>query len=185
MSNPWLEGLRAHARYNRWMNEKLYSLCETLDDASRKLDRGAFFGSIHRTLNHILLADRVWMHRFTGDPERYQSRDRDGVPIRVTSLGQELYASFDELREQRARTDGDILAWTDALEEGFLTRVLSYATSSGVTMEHPGWWAVTHFFNHQTHHRGQVTTLMMQAGVDPGSTDLIAMLRDEAIAARA
>ena len=185
MTTPLLDVFRAHARYNRWMNDKIFALCATLDDAERKRDRGAFFGSIHRTLNHILLGDRTWMLRFTGDRERYESRDASGAPIRITSLGQELYASFDELREQRARTDADILAWTSTLEERWVTTELAYKTSTGWEMKHPAWWALTHFFNHQTHHRGQITTLMMQAGIDPGVTDMIAMFRDEDSATRA
>jgi uncharacterized damage-inducible protein DinB len=180
MTTPLLAVTHAHAQYNQWMNDKIYAACATLDDAARKLDRGAFFGSIHRTLNHLLLADRVWMGRFTSDPQRFQSRTADGEPIPVTSLGQELYVSYDALRAERVRTDRDIIAWAEGLDEAFLGSVLAYQTSSGVRMSHPAWWAVTHFFNHQTHHRGQVTTLMKQAGLDPGVTDLVAMLRERA-----
>ncbi len=168
-----LESYRAHARYNRWMNEKIYALCaERLDDAARKLDRGAFFGSIHRTLNHLLLADRVWLGRFTGQPFTFGGLD------------QELYAEFETLRAERQKTDAELSAWVEGLDDAALEGRLEYKTSRGDLMSHPLWWAISHCFNHQTHHRGQVTTLLMQAGVDPGVTDLVAMLRSEAAASR-
>jgi uncharacterized damage-inducible protein DinB len=181
----WLEQYRALARYNRLMNVKLYRLTGTLDDEARKRDRGAFFGSIHGTLNHLLLGDRIWMGRFTGDSERHASRDGAGNVIAFRALSQELYADFAVLSAERARTDDDILAYVQALDAESLEKPLAYRTTAGTPQEQRLWWLLTHFFNHQTHHRGQVTTLLMQAGVDPGSTDLIAMLRDEAAFARA
>lgn len=169
------------ARYNTWMNRRLYALCaERLTDERRKEDRGAFFRSIHGTLNHILLADRAWLGRFVGDRERYASRDASGEIIQVKSLDQELYSSFDELRAQRLQTDADIESWAAGLDEQRLTAPLTYRTSSGEHYSHPLWWAVSHFFNHQTHHRGQVTNMLNQLGVDPGVTDLAVMLREEA-----
>jgi uncharacterized damage-inducible protein DinB len=60
------------------------------------------------------------------------------------------------------------------MADDFLTCAMRYSNTKGVRREHPAWIALTHFFNHQAHHRGQVTTLLMQAGVDPGVTDLIA-----------
>lgn len=179
-----IEQYRALARYNRWINRRLYACAAGLDDQERKRDRGAFFGSLHRTLNHLLLADRVWMMRFTADRERYASRDVTGEPIVVRALDQELYADFDVLHRERERTDEDILEWTYALDEATLDRTLEYRTSTGETQSHPAWWAVGHMFNHQTHHRGQAATLLKQAGIDPGVTDLIAMFREETIPTR-
>jgi uncharacterized damage-inducible protein DinB len=171
MSPEWLGAL---ARYNVWMNEKLYALCAALSDEERKRDRGAFFKSIHGTLNHLLLADRVWLARFTGEtvPEGFM-----GPGIR--SLDQELYADFDELRKERALTDRKLSAWVAELTPERLAAPLVYMRR-GQKQEFPLWQAVAHVFNHQTHHRGQVTTLLMQHGCDPGVTDLVAMLRDEA-----
>ena len=77
---------RALARYNRWMNERLYALCDEIPDADRKRDRGAFFRSIHGTLNHILLADRAWLGRFTGDPAKWHSRDAAGNVMEVRAM---------------------------------------------------------------------------------------------------
>jgi uncharacterized damage-inducible protein DinB len=160
-------------------------LAGTLTDADRRRDRGAFFGSIHGTFNHILLGDRIWMGRFTGDAERHTSRDGAGEPIAFRSLSQELYTDFALLSTERAKTDADILAYVAALDAEALQKPLAYRTTAGAAQEQVLWWLLTHFFNHQTHHRGQITTLLKQAGVDPGSTDLIAMLRDEEGFARA
>src|SRR5689334_1715037 len=120
----WHEQYLALAHYNRWMNERLYGLVGGMEDAERKRDRGAFFKSIHGTLNHILLGDRVWLGRFTGDRERYGSKTAQGETIVVTSMGQELYADFGDLARERAQTDGDILAYVGQLDEQALGRAL-------------------------------------------------------------
>jgi uncharacterized damage-inducible protein DinB len=157
-----LEWAGSLASYNRWMNERLYALCAELPDAERKRDRGAFFKSIHGTLNHLLLADRIWLGRFTG------------VPFPVTGLDQELYADFGELRSERERTDREITSWVASLAPDVFAGTLRYTSFvNPAPRSYPFWVAVTHFFNHQAHHRGQLTTLLMQAGVDPGVTDLI------------
>ena len=167
-----LEHARVMARYNRWMNDKLYAVAEKLTDAERKQDRGAFFGSIHRTLNHLLLADRVWLGRFTGAV----LQDGEIGPGGIRSLDQELYDDFGALRRERAKTEDELDAFVATLTEEKLTESLRFLRR-GVVNEFPLWHAVAHLFNHQTHHRGQVTTLLMQAGHDPGVTDLLAMLR--------
>jgi len=159
-----LAHVRRMARYNRWMNGKLYDCCAALSDAQRKEDAGAFFKSIHGTLNHLLVADRVWMGRFTG------------VAFVPQSLAQELYGDFQELRAQRALTDERIIAWTNGLGQKDLEGTLAYTSIVNPAPRTVGMdLAVTHFFNHQTHHRGQLTTLLMQRGVDPGVTDLMWM----------
>jgi len=165
-----LEHVRAMARYNRWMNDKLYAVAAELSEGERKKDRGAFFKSIHGTLNHILLGDRVWLSRFTDDPT---------IADGIVGLDQELYADFAELARERKKTDDGIDAWVATLTEEKLAATFRYLRR-GVEHTSPLWWCVIHFFNHQTHHRGQATTLFMQAGRDPGVTDLVAMLREEA-----
>jgi uncharacterized damage-inducible protein DinB len=148
------------AEYNHWMNQKLYALCAEISDEIRKQDRGAFFKSIHGTLNHLLFGDRVWLGRFTGQPFAAQ-------------MGQELYADFAELRREREKTDQFLLKWTQTLTEDWLQQSFQY--TSGVdkkTRVLPTWILVTHMFNHQIHHRGQLTTLLSQLGYDPGITDL-------------
>jgi uncharacterized damage-inducible protein DinB len=175
MSPEWLA---ASARYNRWMNDKLYALAATLSDEARKRDRGAFFKSIHGTFNHLLVADRVWLARFTGvsNPSGFMGPG-------IHSLDQELYADFDELRRERARTDDELTAWVSELTSERLAAPLVYMRGTQ-KQEFPLWWSVAHLFNHQTHHRGQATTLLTQQGHDPGVTDLIAMLREEEAARR-
>lgn len=148
------------AEYNHWMNRKLYAVCAELSDEQRREDQSAFFKSVHGTLNHILVGDRIWMGRFTGNPY-------------TASLGQELYADFNELRQQRELTDQQILEWSKQLTDEWLRQSLRYRSASdGVERVFPHWLLVTHLFNHQTHHRGQLTTLLNQMGYNPGVTDL-------------
>ncbi len=176
-----VEQYRAQARYNTWINDKVYRAARGLSDEKRKEDRGAFFKSVHGTLNHLLLADRVWMGRFTGDKEAFASRDLTGRVIVVTSLSQELYADFDELTQERHRTDEAIETFMEGLEPERLTREFHYQSMKGAPQSHVMWWALAHFFNHQTHHRGQVTTLLTQLGADVGVTDLVAFLRNPSL----
>lgn len=155
------EYARVMAAYNRWMNGKLYALCAALPDAERKRDLGAFFRSIHGTLNHVLWGDRVWMGRFTG---------RDYGKGRI---GLDLFDSFEELTAARQEMDGEIVAWAEALTETWLDEPISWTSGiDGRRRTLPHWVVVMQLFNHQTHHRGQVTTLLKQLGVDPGETDL-------------
>lgn len=173
-----IEHYRAMARYNRWMNETLYAVAAELTDEERKRDLGAFFKSLHGTFNHLLIADRVWSGRFSGDPKKGQSLDASGRPIPLNP-SVIAYEDFDQLRRERARTDDDIDAWLSTLDDDGLAKPFAYKNLAGEPFEHPMWWALSHFFNHQTHHRGQATTLIKQLGRDPGVTDLIAMLRSE------
>ncbi len=170
------EQYRWWARYNRWMNERLYAQAATLSDADRRRDLGAFFRSLHGTLNHVLWADRIWMWRFTKDAAIGASRDRAGNVIEYRLHDQELYADFDDLRRERAKTDRDIETWADGLDAERLAAPIRYSSVSAGAREHPLWMAVTHFFNHETHHRGQATTLLKQLGRDPGVTDFMAFL---------
>jgi uncharacterized damage-inducible protein DinB len=161
---------RTMARYNRWMNERLYECCAPVPESERKRDMGAFFKSIHGTLNHLLLADRVWMGRFVG-------------PVFVPkSLAEELHADFGELRRERAKMDAAIVSWASMLTEERLRGELTYTSIvSPQPRRIPMALAVMHFFNHQAHHRGQLTTLLMQQGIDPGVTDLMWMPQPEAV----
>ena len=170
---------RAMARYNRWMNGRLYDASARLDDEQRKRDVGAFFRSLHGTLNHLLVADRIWLGRLTMDPARGQSLAADGTVIPFTGLDQELYADFDQLRREREKADDDLIAWIESLSEADVAAPLQYHNLAGKAFASPLWHPVSHVFNHQTHHRGQVTALLFQLGVDPGVTDLVYMLRTE------
>ncbi|MDO8910100.1 MAG: DinB family protein [Pseudohongiella sp.] len=156
------------ASYNKWMNRRLYDVVATLDDETRKKDMGAFFKSVHGTLNHILLADKIWMGRFVQDP------------FSAKALSEELYADFNELRSERAKQDQRIVEWAVGLSAEELAEDLRFKPVTAAQEKVlPMWLVVTHFFNHQTHHRGQITTLLMQLGIDPGATDLPVMPRSE------
>ncbi|MGH7002668.1 MAG: DinB family protein, partial [Alphaproteobacteria bacterium] len=153
---------RTLAAYNRWMNGTVYAAAARLSDAERKRDLGAFFKSLHGTLNHILVGDRMWMGRLTGQP------------VSFPSLAHELCAGFDELRRERAVTDDAIDAFVETLTPERNAGPLRYRTAINPrNAAFPFGFVLTHFFNHQTHHRGQATTLLMQLGVDPGLTDLL------------
>ena len=151
------------ADYNAWMNERLYATCASMSDEERKRDRGAFFKSIHSTLNHILWADRVWMTRLAGKDF--------GPPV---ARGSDVFADFDELRHARTSLDADISRWAANLTEEGLNAPYTFVSPILKTARvQPTWSFVTHMFNHQTHHRGQLTTLLSQAGIDPGVTDVL------------
>jgi uncharacterized damage-inducible protein DinB len=151
------------ARYNRWQNENLYGVAEGLPEAERRRERGAFFGSIHKTLSHLLWADRIWMSRFTDLP-----RPQGGIRESVLQ-----YPDWPELARERGAFDEIILAWAERLDPSWLAAEQTFysgAAQREVTM--PRWLLVTHMFNHQTHHRGQVHCLLTQAGGKPHDTDL-------------
>lgn len=152
------------AQYSRWMNEKLYAHAATLTDAQRNEDRGAFFKSLHNTLDHIVWADTIWLGRFTSQqPE-------------LPTAGSILYPEFDAQRARRVELDEAIGSWAADVSEAFLSAPLSWTSRiTGKSQTRAAGVAVTHFFNHQTHHRGQATTLLSQFGIDPGVTDLWAM----------
>jgi len=156
-----VEYCRLLARHNRWVNERLYAAAAAMTDEERKRDRGAFFGSLHRTLDHILWGDRTWLGRFVGEPF--------GVP----AYGAEMHADFAAMGRERADTDMEILDWAGKLTPAWLEGTLTYRRSSdGALCALPAWVAATHLFQHAVHHRGQATTLLKQAGHDIGPTDL-------------
>ena len=149
------------ARYNEWMNSRLFALCATLPEAELRADRGAFFGSLYATLNHIAYADLAFLSRFTG------------APSVVPEIGVDLFGSFAALRREREAIDERLLRWSSTLTPEWLSESLTYQSKvDGVVRTKPRWLLVSHLFNHQVHHRGQATTLLAQLGLDVGSTDL-------------
>ena len=156
--------VRTMASYNRWQNESLYGAADTLTDAQRKEQRGAFFGSIHGTLNHLLWADQMWMSRFAGTPRPKGKRPADSTAECET---------WDDLKAARGAFDATIIGWAAALEASWLQGELTwFSGAAGREVTKPKWLLVTHMFNHQTHHRGQVHCMLTQCGVKPGATDL-------------
>ena len=160
--------LKAHfdqlAAYNRWANRRMYDDAAGLPDADRKRPTGLFFGSVHGTLNHLLVTDYIWMWRFTGEgpqPER---------------LNQILHEDFDELRAARERGDERIFGFVTGASD--YDRVIEYQNSSGKTYYQKLGSALTHFFNHQAHHRGQVHAGLTMLGMrEPASLDLLILQR--------
>ena len=149
------------AAYNAWMNRNLYEAAAQLSDEERKADRKAFFRSIHSTLNHLVWADRTWLSRF------------NGKTYAVGTIGIDLFSDFHELLAARRTMDDEISSWAAQVADADLAGTLTWY--SGVAqreLSRPRWLCVVQMFNHQTHHRGQATTLLKQAGIDPGVTDL-------------
>lgn len=167
------------ATYNQWMNSKVYEAAGHLSDSELSKDRGAFFGSIIGTLNHILVADTIWLQRFATHPSCQTSLIEVARLPGPKSLDQVLFEDLGSLSEHRTWLDGQITNWIEALNDKDLGFVLDYKNIQGVSSSKTYSSLVLHFFNHQTHHRGQVTTLLSQAGQDVGVTDLLALIPDE------
>ena len=152
---------RQLADYNAWANGRIYTAAAELSDGERKAKRPSFFGSIHATLNHILVGDRIWLSRLTGRPHG------------IAALDQELYADFDELRAARVTEDERLSAIVDSYDEADLARHLSYRNMAGEDKCLPMVQVLGHLFNHQTHHRGQIHGLLSATNVAPPSLDMV------------
>jgi uncharacterized damage-inducible protein DinB len=156
---------RMFARYNRWANRRLYAAVAALPDADYRADHGAFFRSLEGTLNHVLVGDRVWMRRFTGEGPQ---------PTRLDEI---LYPEFDDLRAAREAEDDRIVAWVDGLDAAALAARFTYRPITvPEEVSQPLAPALSHFFNHQTHHRGQLHAMITAAGEQTGDTDLFLIL---------
>jgi uncharacterized damage-inducible protein DinB len=150
------------ALYNRWQNENLYGAAGGLTDEERHRERGAFFGSIHRTMCHLLWADQTWMSRFRDTPP----------PVPMADLAAQ-HRDWMSLKSRRCDFDAEIVAWAEGLTSEWLAGMHTYFSPSlGRQTSQSRWLYVSHFFNHQTHHRGQVHCMLTQAGRKPTDTDL-------------
>ena len=166
--------IRGFAKYNREFNLSLFTQVAGLSENERQRNMGAFFGSIHGTLNHILLADKIWLGRFASAIPGMSALSNAQLVHKFHSLRQEMCSDFADLLRERQATDQVIVNWAEELTDEILEKTMCYSNSKGEVREHPVWLAVAHIFNHQTHHRGQVTTLLYQLGHDPGVTDYFA-----------
>jgi uncharacterized damage-inducible protein DinB len=153
------------ARYNAWANGRLYDACAQLPAEEYLKPRPAFFGSIHNTLNHVLVGDRVWLGRL------------ENRPSGISALNQVLYEDFASLRAARAAEDAHIVALVDGIDDAALAKTLEYRNMSGQPQRTRLDWILAHFFNHQTHHRGQVHDMLSQVPASPPELDLIYFLR--------
>jgi uncharacterized damage-inducible protein DinB len=166
---PTLDYFRTLARYNQWANRRLYAACAQLGEAEYMKPRPAFFGSLHGTLNHLLVGDRLWMGRITGHESG------------IKALDQMLYGDFAGLRVAREAEDAQIINAVDAMDEPTLNTTLRYkALVDGQTTSMPMRMVLAHLFNHATHHRGQAHGLLSQTAVKPPPLDLIFFLREMA-----
>ncbi len=154
------------AAYNRWANERLYDGAATLSDDAYRRDLAAFFGSVHATLNHLLLVDRLWLDRVKG---------RSGPPPALDSV---LFDDFEELRQARAEEDDGLVGLIEAHGESTFAEVVSYRTGSGREERNTRVEIFTHLFNHQTHHRGQTHALLTRLGHPGPVLDYIYFLRE-------
>lgn len=174
-----IEHIRLLAEYNEWMNAKLYSAAMRLTDAELSIDRKAFFGSILGTLNHIVVGDTLWFKRFATHPAQYtQLAFLDQIPI-PKRLDEILFEDIRSLSNHRKMFDHKIKVWADSISEKDLDHGLVYTTMEGEAAKRNFYTLLINLFNHQSHHRGQTTTLLSQASVDVGVTDLLAIVSNE------
>jgi uncharacterized damage-inducible protein DinB len=163
ITRTWLQMM---ARYNQWQNESLFSSAGGLSDTDRRADRGAFWGSIHGTLSHLLWADLLWMSRF----------GLVAAPTGGQKASADLFSDWAGLGAERRSLDATIISWADRYPTGPIDGELRwYSGSLGRETEAPLSVVLTHIFNHQTHHRGQAHALVTAAGATPGDTDLFLM----------
>ena len=165
MTDALARNFRMLARYNMLANRRLYETCARIPDAERKKRRPAFFGSIHTTLNHLMVGDRIWLARVSGEE------------VSSTNLDAILYEDFGELREAREEEDARIEEFANRIDERFLKENIRYVNNEGRPVEDPVDLLVAHFFNHQTHHRGQIHDMLTQTEVSPPVLDLHRVIR--------
>ncbi|HLI12223.1 MAG TPA: DinB family protein [Alphaproteobacteria bacterium] len=158
------------ARYNAWANRRLYAACAQLPDVEYHKPRLAFFGSIHGTLNHLIVGDRIWLGRITGEDSG------------LKALDQILYDDLVSLRKAREAEDARLITIVDGYDDAALDRLLAYHTTRGEPQKTRLAWILAHLFNHQTHHRAQVHDMLSQTLVPPPPLDLILYLRETAAA---
>jgi len=155
------------ARFNAWVNRRLYAAVSTIDDDSYRRGRGAFFGSVHATLNHLMVVDRMWTRRI------------EGVDHGLMGLDQILHEDFSSLRDARVGEDARLVALVDALPPERLGERVTYERMIGSGREE---MRVDHIlltlFNHQTHHRGQIHVMLTQDGHEVPPLDVGFFLED-------
>lgn len=173
-----LHHVRLMAAYNAAMNERIYDAARALPPAELRADRKAFFGSILGTLNHLANGDLIWLKRFAGHAAQFPQLAAVRALPDPAALGALSFGDLDSLWERRRWLDAQIVAWTDALCEADLDQSVRYVNSRGAADKNL-FSLLMHFFNHQTHHRGQASTLLSQQGIDIGVTDLLALIADQ------
>ncbi len=159
--------------YNRRMNHQVYNASLHLKKDELEKNSGAFFGSVIGTLNHILVGDLLWLSRFKNHSDKYLSLNVIDKYPKPKGLDEKLYSDFAELYRVRKEMDEVICKWVEETEESDFENSLLYRNSKNITSSRNFGELVFHLFNHQTHHRGQVSTLLNQYGYDIGVTDFL------------
>lgn len=151
------------ANYNKWQNDHIVEAAEMLDDEQRQKDVGAFFRSIQGTLSHLLWGDSIWLDRLTHTSYQASPIDDSGL----------VWRNWEQYKIARKAMDQRLIRWAETVTNNWLSGMLTYTTSRGIEVTKPIDLLVTHIFNHQTHHRGQVHCLLTQFGVATKDTDLL------------
>ena len=167
------------ADYNQWMNRSIYLAASQLNANDLFENRGAFFGSVIGTLNHVLVGDIIWLKRFADHPLEWKTLDYVRALEKPKSLNDILYHEFRSLESARIKLDRVIKDFVGELNDEVLSSNLLYNNTKGEPFSKNFGHLIQHFFNHQTHHRGQVSTLLYQLGIDVGVTDLLVSIPNE------
>lgn len=154
------------AAYGEWQNRLVYAAAETLTESERRLDRGAFFGSIHATLSHLLWGDQLWLSRLGG----HEAQATPTAPDVADSLL--THATFAELKKDRETTDRALLTWSNSITASDFEGDFAWESTSGGHLSRPRWTLIIQLFNHGTHHRGQVHAMLTAAGATTEDTDV-------------
>ena len=170
-----LSNLQLMSQYNQWMNQKVYLAAKQLGEEIKQ-DKGAFFGSVLGTLNHIYVADIIWLRRFAQHPKQYQNLSCLPELPSYTALDQIVADELPALTKLRQELDKIIISWWREIEAADLEESLPYTNTKGQQYTKNFGQLIQHFFNHQTHHRGQVSTLINQEGIDLGVSDLLQII---------
>ncbi|MEO7323507.1 MAG: DinB family protein [Dokdonella sp.] len=166
------------AAYNQWMNTRVYAASARLEEKDLHADKGAFFGSVFGTLDHLLVADTIWLKRFADHPASFRALDAMRPLPHPYSLTVPMHTRFDDLQKARFAMDDIIIALATEATDDAYAQTLTYANRAGEVFTNSYGELMQHVVNHQTHHRGQITTLLSQTGIDVGVTDLVAMVRE-------
>lgn len=177
MALAFKDHLSLMARYNEVMNAKLVALLAPIPTAQLQESRGAFFGSILGTLNHLMVADLVWLNRMRPQPYGAALAQLESLP-RPTALTDTLHYDMASFAPSRAELDALIRRFIDGLSDSDIAGPLVYSNMRGEPFTKTLGLVLSHVFNHQTHHRGQITTLLSQMGLDIGVTDLAPLVPD-------
>lgn len=171
-----LSNLQLMSQYNQWMNQKIYQAAQQLGNKKIQQDQGAFFGSLFGTLNHIYVADIIWLRRFSQHAKKYPSLEQLPELSSYKALNQTVADNLETLNQLRQELDNIIINWCQEIDSKDLEDNLSYTDTKGNYYQKNFGQLIHHFFNHQTHHRGQASTLISQQGLDVGVTDLLKII---------